>query len=172
MSEENKKIEENKEVSIEDIVLDIGAPEKEAKDEKGEKDEKGKKSSKPRGRAKKKDVKQIPVGLAFVQATYNNTMVTLTDPNGNVLAWSSAGKMGFKGPKKATPYAASLIVKNVAEKVFPYGLKEVSVFVKGVGSGRDGAVRALHANNINVTSIKDVTPIPHNGCRPCKVRRV
>ena len=170
MSEENKKTEEVKEVSIEDIVLDTGAPT--VKDEKGEKEEKGKKSSnKPRGRAKKKDVKQIPIGLAFVQATYNNTMVTLTDPNGNVLAWSSAGKMGFKGPKKATPYAASLIVKNVAEKVFPYGLKEVSVFVKGVGSGRDGAVRALHANNINVTSIKDITPIPHNGCRPCKVRR-
>lgn len=170
MSEENKKTEELKETPIEEMVLDTGAPE--VKSEKEVKDEKGKKSSKPRGRAKKKDVKPVPVGMVFVQATYNNTMVTLTDPNGNVLAWSSAGKMGFKGPKKATPYAASVIVKNVAEKVFPYGLKEVSVFVKGVGSGRDGAVRALHANNINVTSIKDITPIPHNGCRPAKIRRV
>ena len=170
MAEENKKVEENKEPAVEEMVLDTGEPVKEAAGE--AKDEKGKKVAKPRGRAKKKDVKQILIGLAFVQATYNNTMVTLTDPNGNVLAWSSAGKMGFKGPKKATPYAASVIVKNVAEKVFPHGLKEVSVFVKGVGSGRDGAVRALHANNINVTSIKDITPIPHNGCRPAKVRRV
>lgn len=165
---ENKKTEEVKEVLAKGAAEEVGASESKKESE----TKKGKKAAKPRGRAKKKDVKQIPVGLAFVQATYNNTMVTLTDPNGNVLAWSSAGKMGFKGPKKATPYAASVIVKNVVEKVFPYGLKEVSVFMKGVGSGRDGAVRALHANNINITTIKDVTPIPHNGCRPVKVRRV
>lgn len=171
MNEENKKTEEAKETPTEEVILDTGAS-SESKSEKEAKEEKGKKAAKPRGRAKKKDVRQVPVGLAFVQATYNNTMLTLTDPNGNVLAWSSAGKMGFKGPKKATPYAASIIVKNVAEKVLPHGLKEVSVFVKGVGSGRDGAVRALHANNIIVTSIKDITPIPHNGCRPAKVRRV
>lgn len=121
---------------------------------------------------RKKPVKQVSVGRAYVQATYNNTIVTLTDANGNVLGWSSAGKVGFRGPKKSTPYAASVIVKDVADKVKDSGLKEVSVFVKGIGSGRESAVRALNANGINVLSIKDVTPIPHNGCRPPKPRRV
>jgi small subunit ribosomal protein S11 len=91
---------------------------------------------------------------------------------GNVVSWSSAGRCGFKGPKKATPYAASIIVKDAADKAKAMGLKSVDVFVKGVGSGREGAIRALNANNINVMSIKDITPIPHNGCRPPKVRRV
>ncbi len=137
--------------------------EKEAKAEKP--------AAKSRGR-RKKEAKQVTTGCAYVQATYNNTMVTISDPQGNVLGWSSAGQMGFKGPKKATPYAATMIVKNVLDKVQPVGLREVSVFVKGVGSGRDAAVRALHANGLNILSIKDVTPIPHNGCRPPKVRRV
>jgi len=114
----------------------------------------------------------IPKGKAYIQATYNNTIVSLTDMDGNVIAWSSAGQLGFKGPKKATPYAATTIVKNVVEKVQPSGLKTVDVFVKGVGSGREAAIRALGANNISILSIKDVTPIPHNGCRPPKVRRV
>jgi small subunit ribosomal protein S11 len=122
--------------------------------------------------AKKKKKKFIPHGRAYIQATYNNTIVTITDPAGDVVAWSSAGRCGFKGPKKATPYAASIIVKEVAEKAKNMGLRSVDVFVKGVGSGREGAVRALNANNINVQSIKDITPIPHNGCRPPKVRRV
>jgi small subunit ribosomal protein S11 len=125
-----------------------------------------------RGRGKKKVVKNVAVGKAYVQATYNNTIVTLTDANGNVLAWSSAGHCGFKGPKKATPYAASIIVKDVCDKVKDMGLKEVSVFVRGVGSGREGAVRALHANGLHVNQIKDTTPIPHNGCRAPKPRRV
>jgi len=121
---------------------------------------------------KKKVVKQVSQGCVYVQATYNNTIVTLTDLNGNTLAWSSAGHCGFKGPKKATPYAASSIVKNVADRVKEIGLKEVSVFVKGVGSGRDAAVRALNANGFSILSIKDITPLPHNGCRPPKPRRV
>ena len=121
---------------------------------------------------KKKLKKKVSRGQAHIQATYNNTIISLTDANGNVLAWSSAGINGFKGPKKATPYAAGIIVKNAAEKAKEYGLQEVDVFVKGVGSGREAAVRALHANGITVASIKDVTPIPHNGCRPKKVRRV
>ncbi len=121
---------------------------------------------------KKTVIRQVSQGCAYIQATYNNTIVTLTDLNGNTLAWSSAGNCGFKGPKKATPYAASMIVKTAAEKVKESGLKELSVFVKGVGSGRDAAVRALNANGFHLLSIKDVTPLPHNGCRPSKPRRV
>jgi small subunit ribosomal protein S11 len=121
---------------------------------------------------KTKIVKQIPRGRAYIQATYNNTIVTLTDPQGNVLAWSAAGKMGFRGPKKATPFAAGIIVKDAVEKAAKYGLKEVHVFVKGIGAGREAAVRALHTCGLDILSIKDTTPIPHNGCRPPKVRRV
>lgn len=121
---------------------------------------------------KKKVIKQVSSGKAYIQATYNNTIVTLTDLNGNVLAWSSAGSCGFKGPKKATPYAAGIIVANVVEKVKQYGLSEVQVFVKGVGSGRDSAVRSLNANGIGVTIIKDITPIPHNGPRAPRPRRI
>ncbi|MCR4279869.1 MAG: 30S ribosomal protein S11 [Candidatus Komeilibacteria bacterium] len=121
---------------------------------------------------KKKVKKLIKRGQAHIQATYNNTIVSLSDLSGGVIAQSSAGACGFKGPKKATPYAASIIVKTLADKVKSIGLQEVDVFVKGVGSGREGAVRALHANGLNVMSIKDVTPIPHNGCRPPKPRRV
>lgn len=121
---------------------------------------------------KKKNVRQVSQGCAYIQATFNNTIVTLTDLNGNTIAWSSAGHCGFKGPKKATPYAASMIVKDIAEQSKETGLKEVTVFVKGIGSGRDGAVRALNANGFNVLSVEDITPLPHNGCRPPKVRRV
>jgi small subunit ribosomal protein S11 len=120
----------------------------------------------------KKARTQVPSGKAYIQATYNNTIVTLTDPNGNVISWSSAGVNGFKGPKKATPYAASMIVKDAVEKAAECGLKEVSVFITGVGQGREGALRALNANGLNITSIKDITPIPHNGCRPPRPRRV
>ena len=125
----------------------------------------------PRSR-KRKAVRQVRLGQVHVQATYNNTIVTLTDMNGNVLGWSSAGRMGFRGPKKSTPYAAGVIVRDVVERVKPYGLAEVNVFVKGVGSGREAAIRALHANGFMVLAIKDVTPIPHNGCRPPRPRRV
>ena len=111
-------------------------------------------------------------GRAYIKSSYNNTIVSLTDMNGNVLAWSSAGSNGFKGPKKATPYAASIIVRDVVEKVEPYGLKEVTVFISGVGQGREGALRALNAQGLSVLSIKDITPTPHNGCRPPRPRRV
>jgi len=122
--------------------------------------------------AKKKKVRQVSHGRAYVQATYNNTIVTLTDLNGNAIAFSSAGQNGFKGPKKSTPYAASVIVKNAVEKAAPYGLKDVNVFIKGVGAGRESAVRALNANGLNILSIKDITPIPHNGVRRPRPRRV
>jgi small subunit ribosomal protein S11 len=121
---------------------------------------------------KKKTIRQITHGRAYIQATYNNTIITLTDLNGNVLTWSSAGQNNFKGPKKATPYAASIIVKDAVEKVKPYGLKNVNVFIKGVGSGREAAVRALNTFGLNVVTIKDITPIPHNGCRRKRPRKV
>ncbi|MFH1252906.1 MAG: 30S ribosomal protein S11 [Candidatus Uhrbacteria bacterium] len=121
---------------------------------------------------KKKIVHQSPHGRAYIQATYNNTIVTLTDLNGNTIAWASSGHCGFKGPKKATPYAAGMVVKSAAEKAEVYGLKEVNVFVKGVGSGRDAAVRALNANGLSIMSIQDQTSLPHNGCRPSRARRI
>ena len=135
-------------------------------------DVKKKLGSKKAPRGKKKTIRQVSLGRAYINATYNNTVVTLTDQNGNVLSQSSAGANGFSGPRKATPYAASIIVKNAAEKSVPYGLKEVNVFVKGVGLGREAAIRALNANGINVLTIKDITPIPHNGCRRKRPRRV
>lgn len=115
---------------------------------------------------------QVSHGKVYVQATYNNTIVTLCDLSGNVLAWSSAGSSGFKGPKKATPYAASIVVKNALDKAAEYGLKEVNLFVTGVGQGREGAIRAFNSQGVDVLTIKDVTPIPHNGCRPPRPRRV
>ena len=121
---------------------------------------------------KKKVQKLVSSGRAYVQATFNNTIVSLTDPNGDVLAWASAGMVGFKGPKKATTYAAGQVVKKVTELAKACGLKEVHVFVKGIGGGREGAIRGLNANGLQVLSIKDVTPVPHNGCRAPKRRRV
>lgn len=121
---------------------------------------------------KKKGKKQVSRGRVYIKATYNNTIVTFTDVHGNTLSQSSAGRCGFKGPKKSTPYAAGIIVKDAAEKVKDMGLKDVDVFVTGIGSGRDGAVRALNANGFNLMSIRDITPMAHNGCRPKKPRRV
>ena len=122
---------------------------------------------------KKKAQKVVKSGRAYIQATYNNTMMTLTDNQGDVISWASAGLAGFKGAKKATPYAAGIITKIATQKAREeYGLEEVSVFVSGVGTGREAAIRALNANGLNVLSIKDITPIPHNGCRPKKPRRV
>ncbi len=121
---------------------------------------------------KKKLKRQVRKGRANIQCTYNNTTVTITDLNGDVLAWSSAGLLGFKGAKKATSYAATQVVSDIAEKVRKYGLAELNVFVKGVGSGREAAIRALANKGFEILSIKDVTPIPHNGCRPRKPRRV
>lgn len=128
--------------------------------------------SKARRKKKVGATRQVATGRAYVKASYNNTIVTLTDQNGNVLSWSSAGQCGFKGPKKATPYAASVIVKDAFEKAKKHGLKEVAVFVRGIGGGRESSIRALNANGLAVSSIKDITPIPHNGCRAKKPRRV
>lgn len=115
---------------------------------------------------------KIKQGRVYIQATYNNTIITVTDDRGNVLAASSSGTLGFKGPKKATPYAASKVTQAVLEKVKKTGLSEVNVFVKGIGSGRESAIRALVSQGLTLNSIKDMTPIPHNGPRPSKVRRV
>ncbi len=130
------------------------------------------KASKAKPKKGKKARAQVAQGKAFINATFNNTIVSLTDMNGNVLSWSSAGVVGFKGPKKATPYAASVIVKDAIEKAKESGLKDVNVFIRGVGQGREGALRALNANGLNITAIKDITPTPHNGCRPPRPRRV
>ena len=124
------------------------------------------------GKGKKKIKRQVETGRVYIKATYNNTLITFTDNNGAALAQFSSGQAGFKGPKKSTPYAAGVVIQKAADLVKEYGLKEVSVFVKGVGGGREAAIRALNANNLNVLSIKDITPIPHNGCRPKKPRRV
>lgn len=126
-------------------------------------------TSKKKSRKEKKSVSR---GKAYISASYNNTLVSITDTHGNVLAQSSAGQVGFRGPKKSTPYAAGIIVKDLAERVRDYGLKDLDVLVKGIGSGREAAIRALSAQGFNITSIKDRTPIPHNGVRPKKPRRV
>ncbi|MBI4134907.1 MAG: 30S ribosomal protein S11 [Candidatus Sungbacteria bacterium] len=111
-------------------------------------------------------------GVAHIQATYNNTMISISDDRGNILAWSSAGALGFRGAKKATPFAAARVAETVVEKVKRAGLQDVAVLVKGIGSGRDSAVRALANHGLNIMMIRDITPVPHNGVRPKKVRRV
>jgi small subunit ribosomal protein S11 len=121
---------------------------------------------------KKREKKIIPTGRAYIQATFNNTIVTLTDPQGNVVAGSSSGAAGFKGSRKSTPYAAQMAATNAARKAMDAGMKQVDVYVKGPGSGREAAIRALQAAGLYITSIRDVTPVPHNGCRPPKRRRV
>ena len=125
-----------------------------------------------RGKSKKKVKKNIPVGVAHIQSTFNNTLVTITDPNGNVLSWSSAGARGFKGSRKSTPYAAQQAAEEAARKAMEHGLKTVSVLVKGPGSGRETALRSLQSRGFKILSIKDTTPMPHNGARPPKRRRV
>lgn len=122
---------------------------------------------------KRKRVKQhIPKGNVYIQATYNNTIVSFTNEKGDVIAWASAGGAGFKGPKKSTPYAASIVVRNLFDKIKDIGLKQVDIFVKGVGSGRESAIRAIAQHGIAIQRIKDVTPVAHNGTRPPKPRRV
>jgi small subunit ribosomal protein S11 len=120
----------------------------------------------------KKTIHQIPHGCAYIHSSFNNTIITVTDLNGNTIAWASAGHCGFRGPKKATPYASSVMVKTVAEKLKPFGVRDLTVFVSGVGSGRDPAVRALNANGFTVLSIKDTTGLAHNGCRAPRPRRM
>lgn len=162
---QEEKTEKQTESQLEELPDEI---KKKLEKRKLEKDKKGK------GRKKKKKApKSVSFGNAYIKATYNNTIVTLTDADGNVISWASAGIAGFKGPKKSTPYAASIITRIAAEKAKEeYGLEEVNVFVRGVGTGRESAIRALNANGLNVVAIKDITPIPHNGCRKRKPRRV
>ena len=121
---------------------------------------------------KKRVKKNIDRGQAHIQSSFNNTIVTLTDTEGNAISWASAGGLGFKGSRKSTPYAAQMAAEAAAQAALPHGLKSVEVMVKGPGSGREAAIRALQACGIEVTSIKDVTTVPHNGCRPPKRRRV
>lgn len=121
---------------------------------------------------KKKAKRNVPVGIAHVHATFNNTIVTITDPTGGVLAWSSSGCNGFKGSRKSTPFAAQVAGENAARKAKEFGLRSVTVYVKGPGAGRESALRALHLSGLQISLIKDITPIPHNGCRPRKSRRV
>ena len=125
-----------------------------------------------RTRVRKRERKSITSGRAYIQSTFNNTIVTLTDPQGNVLAWGSSGTAGFKGSRKGTPYAAQLAARDAARKAMEHGLRQIEVYVKGPGSGREAAIRSLQSSGLYITSIMDVTPIPHNGCRPPKKRRV
>ncbi len=125
-----------------------------------------------RRQGRTRERKSVPVGRAYIQSTFNNTLVTLTDMNGNVLSWSSSGSSGFKGSRKSTPFAAQLAAESAVKRAMEHGLRQVDVFVKGAGSGREAAIRSLQSAGLNVTSIRDVTPIPHNGCRPPKRRRV
>ncbi|MFA6193933.1 MAG: 30S ribosomal protein S11 [Parcubacteria group bacterium] len=174
MTDNIKKVEEKSQKTdekSENIIVD-------KKEEKGEVAAEKKTESTDEEKAaevkkkKKKIRRQILKGQAHIQCTYNNTLVTFSDMSGKVLAWSSAGSLGFKGAKKATPYAATQIVNAASEKVSKYGLREIDVFVKGVGSGREASIRALVNNDFDIQIIKDITPVPHNGCRPKKPRRV
>jgi small subunit ribosomal protein S11 len=123
-------------------------------------------------RTKKREKKNVPVGHAHVQSTFNNTIVTITDTTGNVVSWGSAGLVGFKGSRKSTPYAAAQTADSAARRAMEHGMRQIEVFVKGPGAGREQAIRSLQAAGLEVTAITDVTPIPHNGCRPPKRRRV
>ena len=127
---------------------------------------------KKRARTRRRERKAIPAGRAYIQATFNNSIITLTDPEGNVIAWGSSGTAGFKGSRKGTPYAAQLAARDAARKAMEQGLRQVEVYVKGPGSGREAAIRSLQSSGLYITGIRDVTPIPHNGCRAPKRRRI
>ena len=123
-------------------------------------------------RTRRKERKNVPVGRAYIQSTFNNTVITLTDPQGNTISWGSAGTSGFTGSRKATAFAAQRATETAARKAVDQGLRQVEAFVRGPGAGREAAIRTLQSSGVRVTSIRDVTPIPHNGCRPPKRRRV
>jgi len=127
---------------------------------------------KRRGRTKKKERKNVEVGIAHIQSTFNNTIVTITDTRGNAISWASAGALGFRGSRKSTPFAAQMAAEEAAKAAMEHGMKQIEVRVKGPGSGREAAIRSLQAAGLEINVIKDVTPIPHNGCRPPKRRRV
>jgi small subunit ribosomal protein S11 len=128
--------------------------------------------AKPAAKTKRKEKKNITSGVAHVNSTFNNTIITITDAQGNVISWSTAGAMGFKGSRKSTPYAAQMAAEDAGRKAQEHGMRELSVKVKGPGSGRESALRALQSIGFTITAIQDITPIPHNGCRPRKRRRV
>ena len=128
--------------------------------------------AKPRQRGRRRERKNIPVGKAYVQSTFNNTRVTLTDLSGNVIAWSSSGNVGFKGSRKGTAFAAQRAAEEVAKRGMDHGLRQIEVLVRGPGSGREAAIRSLQATGLTITRIRDITPVPHNGCRPPRRRRV
>ena len=166
---------DNKDVATKDRPERPGAP---AKDKDAPKDKRG---AAPEGEAaaaekvaprKKRERRVVPRGAAHIKASFNNTIISISDPVGNVIAWSSAGASGWKGSRKSTPYAAQVAAENAARKAIDTGMKTVEVFVRGPGAGREAAIRALEATGLEVTAITDVTPIPHNGCRPPKRRRV
>ena len=125
-----------------------------------------------KSRARRRERKSVPRGRAYIQSTFNNTLITMTDPNGNVVASSSAGSAGFKGSRKSTPYDAQMAAEAAARRAMEHGMRQVDVFVRGPGSGREAAIRSLQSAGLSILSIRDVTPIPHNGCRPPKRRRV
>jgi len=125
-----------------------------------------------RRKGTKREKKNVAYGAAHIQATFNNTIVTITDTNGDVISWASAGNLGFKGSRKGTPYAAQIAASSAAKKAIDFGMKQVDILVKGPGAGRESAIRALQAAGLEINLIKDVTPVPHNGCRPPKRRRV
>ena len=123
-------------------------------------------------KTKKRERKAIPTGRAYIQSTFNNSIITLTDTEGNVIAWASSGTAGFKGARKGTPYAAQMAARNAAQRAMEQGLRQVEVYIKGPGRGREAAIRSLQSSGLDITSIRDVTPVPHNGCRPPKRRRM
>jgi small subunit ribosomal protein S11 len=125
-----------------------------------------------RKRGPRKEKKHVPYGVAHVQTTFNNTIVTIADKNGNVVVWVSAGGLGFKGSRKGTPYAAQIAAENASRRAMDMGMKQIDVHIKGPGAGRESAIRAIQAAGLDINIIKDVTPVPHNGCRPPKRRRV
>jgi len=171
MNEDNVKKDKSSETSVkleeQTKTQDKVAPKKDIAKGSGEE-----KETPVVGKKRKNIRRQVRKGRAYIKSSYNNTLVMFTDMHGNSLAWSSAGLLGFKGAKKATTYAANQVAMDAHEKVQKYGLKDIEVFVKGVGSGRDAALRALAQKGYNLTGIKDKTPVPHNGCRPKKPRRV
>lgn len=163
VAEETPKVEEKS-----------GEKETEAKTEETKTEKTKKETQNLSAKAKKKIFKRrhVAKARAYILCSYNNTSITICDMNGDVLGWSTAGSLGFKGPKKSTPFAATLVAQKVVEKTARFGVKEIEIFIKGVGGGREASVRALGNAGLNINSIKDITPVPHNGCRPKKPRRV
>lgn len=173
MTDKVKKTEEKEEIKHKDEKVPEALNAEAAKAENTEEKKVEEAEEKKGYQKKKKKIKrQIQRGQAHIQCTYNNTMISVTDLNGGILGWSSSGLLGFKGAKKSTPYAATQVAGDVAEKVKKYGVQEMEVYVKGVGSGREASIRSLAARGFDLVLIKDITPIPHNGCRPKKPRRV